>query len=82
MQELMIKAYVKGGELKERAKNEIKSVRSDQRGMELLQVLIIILIVVLIAAALWTFLSPMITGFMQDILDGTDEFQGPTVPTN
>ena len=48
-------------------KNEFKRIRDDESGIEVVQVVIILLIVVIIAAAIWLFLSPMITDWFNSI---------------
>lgn len=57
--------------------NEVRRIRDDESGMELIQVVLIILIVVVIAAALWAFLGDYISDLIQKILGGTpDPAQG------
>ena len=71
MNKLITNAYFKGSKLQEIAKNEIKRIKSDQRGMELLQIIIIILIALLVATALWTLLNPLIHNMLTRIRDST-----------
>ena len=49
--------------------SEVKRIKDDERGLELLQVLIIVAIVIIIAAALIAMLWPLI----QDLLGIVDE---------
>jgi len=47
---------------------EVRRIKNDERGMELLQVLLIILMVVVIGALVWAFLGDVIAGLFDDIL--------------
>ena len=46
---------------------EAKRLRSDQRGMELLQVLLIIVVVVILAGLVWTMLNTQIRALFERI---------------
>ncbi|MCL1935758.1 MAG: hypothetical protein FWF57_05220 [Defluviitaleaceae bacterium] len=48
---------------------EMQRFKNDQRGMELIQVILLILIVVIIAAALWAWLGPWIGEMIDQILN-------------
>ena len=54
--------------------NEAKRLRSDERGMELLQLILIIVIVIVVAVALWAVLGPVISDLLEQI--ETPEFGG------
>ncbi|MCL1999412.1 MAG: hypothetical protein FWG65_11675 [Turicibacter sp.] len=51
--------------------NEVGRIRRDERGMELISVILIILFVVVIAALLWIFLGDYIAELLQQIFDQT-----------
>ena len=78
-----IKLYVNAGSaftrLKDFAKGEVSSLRSDERGLEVLQVVLIIVMVVVIAAVLWAFLGEWVTNLLQDIADYGSDFGDVTV---
>lgn len=52
--------------------NEVKRIKEDESGMELIQVILIILMVVVIAAALWAFLGEWITNLLKDVFDKSE----------
>jgi hypothetical protein len=85
MQLLMAWLYTHVGGTAANAKaffaNEVRLIKKDERGMELLQVLLIILFVVVIAAALWIFLGDFVVGLIQDILDRSPDVAPLDVPT-
>jgi len=47
--------------------NEIRRIKNDESGIEIVQVILILVIVIIIAAALWIFLKDTITGWLQKI---------------
>jgi len=52
-----------------KAMNEVEHLKSDERGMELIQVIILILIVVVLAGALWMWLGDWIGELLSQIGD-------------
>ena len=54
---------------------ELKEISGDERGMEMLQVILLILMVVIIGAILWAFLGEMIQGMFNNITDNVDTIQ-------
>ena len=55
--------------LKDFVTNEVRRMKNDERGMELLQVLLIVLIVVAVGALVWAFLVPWIAELIDNIGD-------------
>ena len=53
--------------VKDFASQEIGRIKRDERGMELVQVVIILLIVILIAVAVWAFLGEWITQLLDTV---------------
>ena len=53
--------------------NEFRRIKSDERGIEIVQVIIILLIVVIIAAVLWFFLAEMIQDWLDSIRAEDDQ---------
>jgi peptidoglycan/LPS O-acetylase OafA/YrhL len=87
MQELGISLYMSvisgASRMKSFVVNEVKRVRDDESGMELLQVILIILLVVVIAAVLWAFLGDWIQEMLRRIFGatpdpGVDDIERPT----
>ena len=58
--------------LKHFVTNEVRRMKNDERGMELLQVLLIVLIVVVIGGLVWVFLGDWIAGLIENIGDPPD----------
>ena len=53
--------------IRNRAANEVSRLRSDERGMELIQLILIIMIVIVAAVLVWTFLGDYIQGLFDQI---------------
>ena len=58
------------------AKTEVSKLKGDERGMELIQVILLILIVVIIAAGLWAWLGDWIGELIMNIVNQGAEIDG------
>ena len=58
------------------AKTEATILKGDERGMELIQVILLILIVVIIAAGLWAWLGEWIGDLIDSIIARGDAIDG------
>jgi hypothetical protein len=56
--------------------NEIKRIKNDEKGIEVVQVVLILLIVVIIAAVLWFLLRDLITDWIARIFESDGEIGG------
>jgi peptidoglycan/LPS O-acetylase OafA/YrhL len=83
MKNAMIALYLGANEKITGAKNfvadEVRRIKDDESGMELLQIILIILFVVIIAAVLWAFLGDWITRLLQQIFDRSQDIDNTTV---
>ena len=63
--------------------DEVGRIKRDEKGMELVQIVIILLIVILIAVAVWQFLGEWITQLLQQVFDTSLEIDdtGITQPS-
>ena len=56
--------------------NEIKRIKDDERGIEIVQVIIILLIVIVIAVMVWVFLGDLIAEWFGKIGNQSEQLPG------
>jgi len=59
--------------IKIRIANEIRRIKNDERGIEVVQVILILVIVIIIAVALWFLLKDLITEWIDRIVGESEK---------